>query len=91
MGHEQIRHVNTYGPKKPWAVLTLRLHLGVPLELTKNTSQNRFSLLLKLLLRGSARIDLQILTHFAGSTSHHQKNTNYVQTINKVLTHPNYV
>jgi hypothetical protein len=23
--------------------------------------------------------------------SHHQKNTNYVQTINKVLTHPNYV
>jgi hypothetical protein len=23
--------------------------------------------------------------------SHHQKNTNHVQTINKVLTHPNYV
>jgi hypothetical protein len=23
--------------------------------------------------------------------SHHQKNTNHVQTINKVLTHPSYV
>jgi hypothetical protein len=23
--------------------------------------------------------------------SHHQKNTNHVQTINKILTHPNYV
>jgi dTDP-4-dehydrorhamnose reductase len=30
-------------------------------------------------------------TYFAGSMSHHQKNTNHVQTINKVLTHPNYV
>jgi hypothetical protein len=40
---------------------------------------------------GSARMDLQILTHFARFMSHHQKNTNHVQTINKVLTHPNYV
>jgi hypothetical protein len=23
--------------------------------------------------------------------SHHQKNTNHVQTINKILTHPNYI
>jgi hypothetical protein len=30
-------------------------------------------------------------TYFAGSMSHHQKNTNHVQTINKVLTHPIYV
>jgi hypothetical protein len=41
---------------------------------------------------GSARMDLQILTHiFGGSMSHHHKNTNHVQTINKVLTHSNYV
>jgi hypothetical protein len=30
-------------------------------------------------------------TYFAGSMSHHQKNTNHMQTINKALTHPNYV
>jgi hypothetical protein len=30
-------------------------------------------------------------TYFAGFISHHQKNTNNMQTINKVISHPNYV
>ena len=31
------------------------------------------------------------MTYFVESMSYHQKNTNHVQTINKVLTHPNFI